>query len=37
MTANYIAGLRDMEAGRPTQLYDSKWIAGVPAPLDPDQ
>lgn len=28
MTASYIAGLRDMEAGRPTQLHDERWTAG---------
>lgn len=25
MTARYIAGMRDMEAGRPTQLHDTRW------------
>ncbi|MEZ5816021.1 MAG: hypothetical protein R3D44_02940 [Hyphomicrobiaceae bacterium] len=28
MTANYIAGFRDMEAGRPTQLHDARWTSG---------
>jgi hypothetical protein len=28
MTANYIAGMRDMESGRPTQLHDERWTAG---------
>ena len=27
MTANYIAGMRDMEAGRATQLHDNRWFA----------
>jgi hypothetical protein len=27
MTANYIAGMRDMESGRPTQLHDERWTA----------
>lgn len=25
MTASYIAGMRDMESGRPTQLHDARW------------
>jgi hypothetical protein len=25
MTASYIAGMRDMESGRPTQLHDMRW------------
>ncbi|MGI9406122.1 MAG: hypothetical protein ACR2O4_07110, partial [Hyphomicrobiaceae bacterium] len=25
MTAAYIAGMRDMESGRPTQLHDARW------------
>ncbi len=28
MTATYIAGFRDMESGRPTQLHDARWTAG---------
>jgi hypothetical protein len=27
MTANFIASLRDMESGRPTQLHDARWTA----------
>ena len=25
MTANYVAGFRDMESGRPTRLHDERW------------
>jgi len=28
MTASYIAGMRDMEGGRPTQLHDARWTKG---------
>ena len=31
MTANYIAGMRQMENGRPTQLHDARWIEGKTA------
>jgi hypothetical protein len=27
MTASFIAGMRDMESGRPTQLHDNRWHA----------
>jgi hypothetical protein len=32
MTATYIAGMRDMEAGRPTQLHDTRWTAAISNP-----
>jgi hypothetical protein len=31
MTASYIAGMRDMESGRPTQLHDNRWHAAKEA------
>lgn len=31
MTASYIAGMRDMENGRPTQLHDNRWHAAKAA------
>lgn len=31
MTATYIAGMRDMESGRPTQLHDNRWHAAKAA------
>lgn len=42
MTASYIASHQNMEAGRPTQLHDSRWTAGGKAkaptiPPAPDQ
>jgi hypothetical protein len=30
MTARWIAGLRDMEAGRPTRLHDARWMGRQP-------
>ena len=31
MTASYIAGMRQMEGGRPTQLHDARWVAAKAA------
>jgi hypothetical protein len=27
MAASFIAGMRDMDSGRPTELHDDRWIA----------
>lgn len=31
MTASFIAGMSDMESGRPTQLHDNRWHAAKAA------